>query len=62
MCLYQCSNSGEVLSHLPEKSPSPDVPQLQGFVSEHDHQVLPEEEKHKIYILNNQYKACCGVA
>lgn len=42
--LYQRSDGGEVLGHLPEKSPRPDVPQLQGFVSEHHHQVLPEDK------------------
>lgn len=45
--LYQCSDSGKVFSHLPEKRPRPDVPQLQGFVSEHHHQVLSEDERDK---------------
>lgn len=39
---YQRSDCGKVLSHFPEKCPRPDVPQLQRFVSEHHHQVLPE--------------------
>lgn len=45
--LYQCSDSGKVFSHLPEKGPRPDVPQLQGFVSEHHHEVLSEDERNK---------------
>lgn len=43
ICQYQSSNGGEVLSHLSEKRPRPDVPQLQGFVSEHHHQVLSKD-------------------
>lgn len=42
LVLYQCSDHREVFSHLPEKSPRPDVPQLQGFVPEHHHKVLSE--------------------
>lgn len=53
---YQCSDSGKVFSHLPEKGPRPDVPQLQGFVSEHHHKVLSEDEHDKDTLSHHKNK------
>lgn len=54
--LYQCSDSGKVFSHFPEKRPRPDVPQLQGFVSEHHHKVLSEDKRDKDTLSHHKNK------